>query len=364
MRILAAALVIATVALGAPAGAADNAEPQAGSVLKATLESYIRPSYAALGERASQLRAATGKLCETASGHDLQDARQAFGGLVDAWSRIEWLRTGPVMADNRLERILFYPDRKSTGLKQVQRAIASGDETAADFDALAGASVAMQGLGAIEYLLFGSGNEALLGEPQSHRCRYALAVAANLQAIAGEIARAWSEGSPLSEAFLEPAGDNPLFRDGREALNLVLATMIHGLEAIRDIRIGAFLKEDGRDRPLVAVYRRSGLTLRSVTADLEGLLALFDDSDLQHALPADGAGLADQVRFEFAQSIRTAKSLDESAGGDIETLLADKTRRQKLAYLQLSIRYVIERLNDEIAPAAGLSAGFSFGDGD
>lgn len=358
MRPLAVAILLASALLApSPATAGDF---RAVPILKDTLANYIRPSYAAFGKMTAELEAATGKLCGTASARDLQIVQHQFGKVVDAWSSVEWLRTGPVMSENRLERVLFYPDRKSTGLKQVQRAIASEDEALTDPKALAGASVAMQGLGAFEYLVYGTGYEALIKEPRDFRCRYALSIAANLRDIANEIVDAWKDGTPLAEAFVDPAPDNPLFRNGTEALNLILGTMIHGLEAIRDIRIGSFLQDDGNDRPLVAIYRRSGLTMDSVTADLEGLELLFNGSDFQDALSSDGAELANQVRFEFTQSIRTAEGL----GGDIETLLADEVTRAKLSYLRLSIRFIVQRLNDEVAPAAGLAAGFSFGDGD
>jgi uncharacterized protein len=48
-----------------------------------------------------------------------------------------------VVEENRLERILFFPDRKGTGLKQVQATLAASDETATDVAALSGKSVAM-----------------------------------------------------------------------------------------------------------------------------------------------------------------------------------------------------------------------------
>jgi predicted lipoprotein len=70
------------------------------------------------------------------------------------------IRFGPVTEENRLERILFWPDRKGIGLKQVQAAIAGEDATAADPQTLPGKSVAMQGLGALEFVLFGTGSDS------------------------------------------------------------------------------------------------------------------------------------------------------------------------------------------------------------
>ena len=57
----------------------------------------------------------------------------------------------------RLERILFWPDRKSIGLKQVQAALAAKDTSITDAGKLKGKSVAVQGLGALEFLLVRDG---------------------------------------------------------------------------------------------------------------------------------------------------------------------------------------------------------------
>lgn len=339
---------------------AETAAHDAQAVLANTLNSYIRPSYASLVSGFEALGYATDKLCKAPSEMALVEARSAYRKSALTWSRVEWFRTGPAMAENRLERILFYPDRKSTGLKQVQRALAQEDADVTTPEAVARKSVAMQGLGAYEFLLFGKGSEILTTDQAAFRCAFADSVASNLVNIAGELQQGWQAGTPAAKLFVKPGTDNPLFRDDTEALNLVLGTMIHGLEAIRDIRIGSFLREPGMDRPGSAVYRRSGLTMDSIGAGLEGLEALFNHSGIEQVLPEQDRDLADQVRFEFDQSIRTAESLD----GPLQDLLADETSRKRLAYLKLSIRFIIQLLNNEIAPASGLVAGFSFGDGD
>lgn len=339
---------------------AEIAPHDAQAVLADTLNSYIRPSYASLVSGFEALENTTAEFCKAPSEMALTEARSAYRKSALIWSRIEWFRTGPAMAENRLERILFYPDRKSTGLKQVQRALVQEDADVTEPDALAGKSVAMQGLGAYEFLLFGKGSGDLATNRAAFRCAFADSVASNLVNIAVELQQGWQAGTPAATLFVRPGTDNPLFRDDTEALNLVLGTMIHGLEAIRDIRIGNFLREPGMDRPGSAVYRRSGLTMDSIAAGLQGLEDLFNDSGIEQVLPQQDRDLADQVRFEFDQSIRTAESLD----GPLQDLLADETSRKRLAYLKLSVRFIIQRLNDEIAPAAGLVAGFSFGDGD
>lgn len=337
-----------------------TADLDATPVLEDVLHGYVRPAYDQLGDRFQALEQTTARLCETPSAEALESMRSAFDAAALAWAGIEWFRTGPAMAENRLERILFYPDRKSTGLKQVQRALRSENADVVSPKKLAQKSVAMQGLGALEYLVFGTGSDGLADASSPFRCRFAAAVASNLSTIAGELQQGWEEGQAYPALFVRPVPENPFFRDDTEALNMVLGTMIHGLEAIRDIRIGGFLREPGNDRAASAVYRRAGLTLESVAAGLAGLERLFNQSGIELVLPDGKSNLADQVRFEFNQSIRTALSLQ----GNLEELLADETSRQKIVYLQYSIHYIIRRLDEEFAPAAGLAAGFSFGDGD
>ena len=336
--------------------------PPIGPVLEQMLVHYIRPGYAEVNAAATNLETSVAALCESPSGENLNATRSAFRGAVESWSRIEWLRLGPVMSENRLERILFFPDRKGTGRKQVEAAIASRQDGVTHVATLAGQSVAMQGLGALEFILFGSGSDALAAPAASHRCSFALAAASNLVDLSSEIIAGWRDGAGLVEVFLKPAPGNPLFRTDQEALNLLLGQMIHGLEAIRDTRVNAFLDREypGRDRPKSALFWRSGMTVPSIRADLEGLEALFNQSGIEIVSKDSAPRLADTIRFEFRQAVRTARDLEKPVGD----LLGDPETREKLLYLDYAIRIIIGRLDEEFAQAGGLAVGFSFGDGD
>ena len=353
--------ILLVAILFAPSASAGVSE-KVGQILHDSWAGYIVPSYDALSGHAAKLESATQALCSAPSEDNLATARAAFGSMALSWAGIEWLRVGPSMEENRLERILFYPDRKSTGLKQVQRALVKEDEAATDATKLGELSVAMQGLGAYEFLLFGKGSGKLAAAPaDSFACRYGLAIAENLKMIAGDLAVGWQAETPLTIAFLQPSPENPLYRDDIEALNLVIGTIIHGLEAVRDVRIGYFLRDgEARDRPRSALYRRSGLTLASIAANLEGSLRLFDESRIERALPDEAAFLADQVRLEFQLALGTAREFNAGP----EALVTNEKSRKRLEYLKYAISNIIARLNDEFAPAAGLAVGFSFGDGD
>ena len=359
-------LLICLVALFVSAAVAradqDAARPPIGPVLQRMLTEYVRPGYAEVNAAAASLKTSVAALCENPTDESLKAARAAFRGAVESWSRMEWLRLGPVMSENRLERILFFPDRKGTGRKQVEAAIASRQQNVTEVATLAGQSVAMQGLGALEFILFGSGSDALAAPEASHRCAFARAAATNLVDLSDEIIAGWRDGTGLARVFLKPAPGNPLFRTDQEALNLLLGQMIHGLEAIRDTRVNAFLDREnpGHDRPRSALFWRSGMTLPSIRANLEGLETLFNQSGIEIVSKDSAPRLADAIRFEFRQAIRTARDLEAPVGD----LLADPETREKLLYLDYAIKIIIARLDQEFAQAGGLAVGFSFGDGD
>ncbi|OCW56223.1 imelysin family protein [Hoeflea olei] len=369
LPLLLATAMLAGAGLGIGSGAAvaqtASVAPIA-PVLNRMVDHYVRPRYAAFNQAAVDLESGIATLCATPSGDTLAASRTAFRAAADEWSRIEWLRLGAVMSDNRLERILFFPDRKGTGRKQVEAALATQDESVTDTVTLAGKSVAMQGLGALEYILFGTGSEALAASAPdaaaAHGCRFARAAADNVANLSAELIDGWDEGSPFLAAFREPGPTNPLFRTDEEALNVLLGQMIHGLEAIRDTRIGAFLDPDtpDHDRAKSALYWRSEMTLPSISAGIAGLESLFNESGIEVVAEESAPRLPDQIRFEFTQAVRTADSLD----APVETLLADPKQRDRLVYLAYAIKIVIDRLDQEFAQAGGLAVGFSFGDGD
>jgi len=359
---MAAALVMAPVMPGSAHAADERQLLQTRDIMASTVNSFVRPGYAAFHAAGDRLVAAAQQLCASPGSASLDATRDAFTGAVLSWSAIEIVRFGPVSAENRFERVLFYPDRKGTGLRQVQ-AMLAGDEalgwTLAD---LQGKSVAIQGLGGLEFALFGEGAQALTGAGQGKsRCRYVDLAAQNIGSIGAELDAAWADDKGVAAVWMKPGPDNRVLRDPTEALSQLIGTMIHFYEHIRDVRIGNFLgtaKKPGL--PRTAIYRRSGLTMPSIAANLSAIKLLFNQSGIERSLTHDAQKLGDMVRFEMDQTIKTANSFDS----DVEALLTDTETRERLEYLQVAIRSVIQRLDGEFSAAAGLNAGFSFGDGD
>lgn len=331
------------------------------AVLEKAVDGFIRPGYQRFHRSTTVLKTTISALCAAPSPEATEAAEAAFRDTVAAWSNIEVVRVGPVIEGNRFERILFYPDRKSTGLKQVQAAIAAKDESATTVDSLKDKSVAMQGLGALEFVLYGSGSETLRQEKDSHRCRYGAAIAGNLERLAEELTAEWDRPGGIQDAWKHPGPDNPEFRDGREAITALLGILVHGAEAVRDQRVETFYKgEEKNTFPRQAIYWRSGLTFASVADNLEGLRALMHQSDMVSLLNDDVRSVVSSIDFVAKSLIRVARNVSPN----VELAVTDAKERSKLDFLLLNGKDLIMRLNDGYGGAIGLGAGFSFSDGD
>ncbi|PDQ17302.1 peptidase M75, Imelysin [Mesorhizobium sanjuanii] len=352
------ALVLPLVLLGAhPASAAVKAS----EIIQRAIDGFVRPAYASLHQHAETLTKSMGNLCAAPSQKELDAARAAFSATVDAWSVAEIIGFGPIKENNRLERMLYWPDRKSIGLKQVQAALAGKDPTATDPLQLAGKSVAMQGLGALEFVLYGDGAETLAGKEDPYRCAYGAAVAGNIETIAADVSDAWNKPGGFAALWANPGPQNALYRDGTEAVTELVGVLINELEMVRDVRLKGFFggsPED--DKPKQAIYWRSQNTGASLAGNLSGMDALFEASKLGDALPQDSRWMAESIHIQLVNGAADASAVK----GPVDKALADPAQRQKLDHFSLVTSSLTTLIGTRLTAEFGLTAGFSSLDGD
>ncbi|MGY5807176.1 imelysin family protein [Rhizobium sp. LEGMi198b] len=362
----AASLLLSLAAL--PASAQDATANGAGLneaavpvVLQKAVDDVIRPGYRAMHDSASKLTTAMKALCADPSAASLANAQSAFGDTIKSWSRIEIVQTGPIIEKNRFEHILFYPDRKGVGLKQVQALIAKADEHDTTVEAVAGKSVALMSLTALEYVLYGNGSSVLSTEKQGFRCRYGAAVAGNIENTAKDIADEWDDPNGVQKSWKFPGKTSNDFMDNKEAVTALLGILVHGAANIRDQRLETFYKGDpAAARPKMAIYWRSGDTWASLSGNLEGLKTLWKKAGMANLLPADKRGIADKVDNLLKELTLTAPTVNP----DIEAALGNDAERAKIDKLLNVSRDLTTAFSDDYGGAIGLSAGFSFADGD
>jgi uncharacterized protein len=355
---LALAATLATLTL--PALAA-SALPER-DIIEGAIDGYIRPAFGQFAEETGSLHLNVSALCDAPSADALTAARNQFKSAVTAFSRIEFIRLGPLGEGDRLERLLFWPDRKGIALRQVEKALQDKDPTAATAETLRGKSVAMQGLGALEFLLFGTYSDTLATNGE-YRCNFAESAATLIGNLASELTADWHSTSPMSveSRLLDPKSEYIDFRTSTEVLEKLAATLVHGTETIRDQRLKPILGEsDDKPKPRSALFWRSGMTVPALAANFAGLHEFFVAARFREAMGAENEWVANGAEFEFANAARAAAVITDP----MEQAVTDPKQLQGLEYMVVLTGSLDVLLGQNLAAALGLSVGFSTLDGD
>lgn len=337
------------------------AQAATSDIARSAISGFIIAGYERFTGEAELQQTRMSLLCKTPGAPNLEKARAEFEALVTAWGRIEPIRFGPVLKENRLERILFWPDRKSTGLRQVQRALAAADPTVTDIETLRIKSVAMQGLGALEFVLYGTGAEDLTQVEGAHRCAYGETIAKALVATGNEITNDWLAPDGIANRMINPKPEWPDYRTDDEVLRELLAVWVHGAELIRDTRITPFFAETAeQSKYKSALFWRSNLTIPAIRANVAGMRDLFIVSGMSDALPEGGRWAGGSFLFEMENFDRTASEITLP----IAEAVVDTDMRTKINYLFILTRSLQNLSVEQLATQLGLSVGFSALDGD
>ena len=365
-------LVLAVMALSIMAASplrAQDAKPfDHRGLAQRALERHIVPGYDRLATAATEFSDAANAVCDRRTATERRRVDKAFGDLVMAWGRIEHIRFGPITESRRLERILYWPDRRGLGLRQVERALQTHDPSVLDSLQLAGKSVALQGLTAAEQILFGNGKEALLSRSPEveFRCSYLRAVAANLARIASEVVAAWREADGYRQIWLSPGEGNPAFLKPSETTLALAKAFGEGLERVRDERIAAPLGLGKQRTRLPAVFAKSGRTIALIAANVAGTQELFNEGGLGDAILAtslsqpalDISASVDLIRRELATARQQVSSVSNDKAFPSESFASP------LIATGFPLKNARAQADELLSLTAGLTLGFNASDGD
>ncbi len=371
-RGVAALVVTVTMAgVGARAQSSGSEPPATGfdhaGLARDALEKHIRPGYAALTEAGRTLAKSLDGYCARQTSERRRSVDRAFDGLVTAWGGIEHIRFGPVTAENRLERLFFWPDRRGLGARQIEQTLRTRDADATDPEKLASKRIAIQGLGALEVALFDApGAKPPAAEDRAFRCAYAKAIATNMANIAATIHREWSDPDLYIRHWLNP-GAGPHFLKPSETTLQLAKSLDNGLERVRDEWIAGPLGFGPTRRRLTPVLARSQRTLRFMQAGLDGLQHLYETGGVHTAIVATSkshpgvtvplnaklvASEIETARREMQRIRRTGKPFDASA------------MMQPFVAMGFPLKNARQQLTALLGLTAGLSMGFNASDGD
>jgi uncharacterized protein len=358
----AAAYAVATVLVCFTTVAA-QAEADHAAIAKASLERYIRPGYAQFAESSEALNQSVAALCRMPSAAALKDTKEAFTATAEAWSLVEPIRFGAVAEQDRYERIFYWPDPKGLGARQVREALGKQDQNVTEAASLSAKSVALQGLPALEYLLYGddAGTLAKGGDDATFRCRFAETIAANVAGMAKDIAAGWQYGAPYTKAYLDPGPANAAYHTPKEVTLELFKTFATGIEMVRDQKMAKALGPNPEQaRPQLAAFWRSGKSFANMADNLQSVRELFAKGSFTQVVHDDSPGVEDSIVFDLNHAIEVVRGLDKP----IAEAVHKEDLRAKLEALRVSLKSAATTAGDIISRSAGLTFGFNAMDGD
>ncbi len=326
------------------------------------VKTYIQPATLRFAQQSEALEAALKSYCAKPSDSQRRAVvEKTFGTTIEAWAGIEFLRFGPLQQQNRLEKIFFFPDPRGVTLRQLQALLAKQDRSALAAGALRSRSVAVQGLPALEFLLYGS--NASFGDDAAgkYRCALAVAIAANVHQLGAEVSTAWHDNNGIAAEFAAPSPQQPLYRSNGEVATETIKTFSTGLQFTRDAKLLPTLgdsaaKANGRRAPLW----RSNLTTRMLKANIGGLLAFYQAAGF-------GAQLSDEERWiddTLQSESHFALSDLDAVSQPFEQAVNGGDDREALHHVALVLKNMQAVVVEYLAPGFGVNLGFNSLDGD
>lgn len=357
-------IVSAAIATAGQAAALPIRKSHATMVID-TIDKFIVPRVDALTKNTAGLTTAIEAVCKQGGDEaSRKAATDAFANTVRAWGGLDFIRFGPVAREHRLERIFFWPDPRGFAARQLNQVLAARKPELLVPGALASQSVAIQGLTALEILLFeekkpiGTGTD----DAAKYRCALAGAIAANLHAIASEIGTGWTGPDGFRMKMLTPGSDNVLYKDAGETVREMAKAMAMGLELSRDRFILPELTAVTSDPPrrVRLAFEASGLTGAYLEASIAALKDLFETIGFDAYVPHDKPWMVNFLPTAWNSLLADVKHLDELRANE----RGSEAHLHALRKMRFDLSGIRQIIFKELAPNADITMGINELDGD
>ncbi|HWL28416.1 MAG TPA: imelysin family protein [Burkholderiaceae bacterium] len=328
---------------------------------KNLVQGYLSPAFAEFRVAANAMHDRLQGWCAKPDAAGADGARADFERLAVTWSRIEFVRFGPLIESGRYERISFWPDPRGMTQRQVS-GLLRGEGEIPDGVALASHSVALQGLPALEYVLYD--DDGLLASQSSvarnaRACAYATAIAANLVNVSTELAQRWAAGGDYARKFAQPGPSNALYRNKEEVTSEAIKALSSGLQFARDVKVMPVLGDSmPAARPKRAPFWRSGLTAKTMSASVEGMQDFYKAAGFRYT--PEETWMDASLQGELLQAHDTLSAM---SGSMAEQLISEDGYRS-WTLTTLLFKNAKSIMDEHIAPALGVRIGFNALDGD
>ncbi|MFG1464114.1 imelysin family protein [Xanthobacter sp. DSM 24535] len=349
-------LVLATVlAAGALLSGAARAAPDAVPLL----ETWLLPRYDALTATTARQEQAWRTFCAKPGPEGIGTLSADFRAVADAWAQVSFVTFGPVILALRADRFNMFPDKRNAVSRSIPELLADPDETRLQPDRFGRLSAAVQGLPALERVLFepDAAPKLVAGDDAARRCALGTAIALNLATIAKDIRAGWGDKTTgLLAEVKSGKGDKVFLPDPAQVPSLVVTDLAGAYQRVVDLGLIAVLGKSVEEaKPLAGEGRRSGREAEILRQMVRSANAL--GSSLAAGLPEPARG---QVLARFAAAQKAVDALP----ADLGAAAADPKRRKLLETAVTEVKAAQKAVVDPLAAKLGVPLGFNALDGD
>ena len=329
--------------------------PPTSQMAERWVQDVYRPVFHDFAIAANRWVSSSENLCQSARGSRIYQLQTEFTELVADYAKVEVFRSGPLLENNRRNRLFYWPDSRRVGERQLRSLLASSEAADLSIQQLSQKSVALQGFPALERLLFNNSYQAVETPPQCHVVR---TIIQNIALMANQLDRDWQNESDFVQAFMNPVPTSEYFRNDDEVIRTVITEVVMGLDSLIDRKLLPLLSGDPstiRTTPLWQSQR----TVAMLNGNVSSIRALLFDVGLLEQM-----GLIDELEIDFLYVNNLLEKLKYRYG------FADDTgqlhEEVDLIFTSLSaalnsIRYTVKQ---QVLVPLGIGVGFNAEDGD
>ena len=327
--------------------------------LKKGLEDIIIQDHEAFLDAALEMVEPINNLCDDPSKKNLKAVHKNFEVLVLQWSRIEMYHFGPALENNLFEKLFYWPDRRGRAIRQVRTVLSRQDQTVLTIETLAQKSVAVQGLLALEFILFGTGSETLV-IGNHHRCSYLGSIAGVIGTNASSLLGGWKGEEGYATEMMNAGHANSFYNSSGEAIQELIKAAATQLQIVGELKIAASIgKLTEKAKPKRAPFWRSDLTTANMLANIIAVERLLDSGISELVVKKDDKANK-SLRFQLDQVKLALKTIDSRW---IDAVSSGQGR-EVLFRLHNYLAKTVKILQTSYPRALGLIFGFNTLDGD
>lgn len=335
------------------------AKDPAQEALSLTVDNAILPLYQQFTGATEKLLADNEQYCKRPDTDGLTIIQNQWRETMSSWQSAQVIAFGPIAEDNQAWHLQFWPDKKNLTARKVEALLDS--EQAIDTTALKKAGVIVQGLTAMEYLLFDPASNTVEQLAQTRRCQLLVEQARQIHSVANRVFDSWRSG--YARQFSNPGEDNPEFKDSASALGALVDALVLEAELVGRRKLEEPLGLSGRvkiPQPYAAESWRSGHSLANIAANLQGIETVFNAGLAQYLHEKGEAALVQNIQAQLT----TATGLLTALKQPLFEAVHNEEQHQALTALHSEIVRLIALLKRELPPAIGVTLGFNSNDGD